>query len=239
MLERCEAVGNLLRAVCERARLVGMRVVLSPVPGARRRGSGSRRGAARRARRAAVRSRSRGTSPSCCSAPGRRRRRTGRAGAAADRPAPIVSLAFVRNGSAGSDEPAERADRILEQHARDVPDVVRVEAVVGRVRQRRDRDAGRRERRHQRRVEREPLHRVVVVADHVEQPAEPAGRLARVERADLPEVARGEVRLVGVVVADRREDGQPPVRRAGARATRRTGASGAASRPRTSARRRP
>ena len=119
-------------------------------------------------------------------------------------------------------ERAERADRVLEQLAGDVPDVVRAEAVVGRARERRDRNAGGRERREQGAVEREALHRVLVVADHVEQPAEPAGARLRIERADLPEVPRGEVRLVGMRVADRREDRQPPARvEAGERLQRR------------------
>ena len=61
-----------------------------------------------------------------------------------------------------------------------------------------------RERRARAVVEREALQRVVGRADEVEVAAEPAGREPRVVRADLPEVARGEVRLVGVVVADRR-----------------------------------
>ena len=92
----------------------------------------------------------------------------------------------------------------------DVPDVVRAEAVVGRARERRHRHAGGRERGEEGAVEREALHRVLLVADHVEQPAEPAGARLRVERADLPEVARREVGLVGMGVADRREDRQPP-----------------------------
>ena len=62
----------------------------------------------------------------------------------------------------------------------------------------------RRERGLQAPVEREPLERVVGRAVAVEVAAEPAGREALVERADLPEVARGEVRLVRVGVADRR-----------------------------------
>ncbi len=64
------------------------------------------------------------------------------------------------------------------------------------------------ERRQERAVERETLHRVVLVSDHVEEPSEPAGRLLRIERTDLPEVPRREVRLVWMAVADGREDGE-------------------------------
>ncbi len=123
-----------------------------------------------------------------------------------------VRLACASTGSGSAASAAERADRVVQQLAGDVPDVVRAEAVVGRARERGDRDAGGRERGEERAVEREALHRVLLVADHVEQSAEPAGAGLRVERADLPEVARGEVRLVGMGVADRREDRQPPAR---------------------------
>ena len=54
-------------------------------------------------------------------------------------------------------------------------------------------------------VEREPLERVVRRADPVEVAPEPARREPRVRRADLLVVARREVRLVRVVVADRRD----------------------------------
>ena len=64
-----------------------------------------------------------------------------------------------------------------------------------------------RDRRMQRRVEREPLHRVVLRADLVEEAPEPAGAQVRVGLADLVVVARREVRLVGVVVADRLQHG--------------------------------
>ena len=140
-------------------------------------------------------------------------------------------LARLREERVGVvDEPAERADRVLQQLARHVPDVVRAEPVVGRARECRHRHAGRRERRQERAVEREALHRVVLVADHVEQPAEPAGACLRVERADLPEVAGGEVRLVGVGVADRREHRQAPAGVQVRAALRGTDASAAASR---------
>ena len=63
----------------------------------------------------------------------------------------------------------------------------------------------------ERAVERQSLKRVVVVTDDVEQPAEPPGVGARAELADLPVVARGEVGLVGVRVADAGEDGDLPL----------------------------
>ncbi len=71
--------------------------------------------------------------------------------------------------------------------------------------ERRDRHLRRRERRLERGVEREALERVVARPDDVEIAAEPAGAEGRVGRADLPVVARGEVRLVVVDVADRRD----------------------------------
>ena len=55
-------------------------------------------------------------------------------------------------------------------------------------------------------VERQALQRVVVGAVLVEVAAEPADAAERVDLADLPVVARREVRLVGVAVADRRHD---------------------------------
>ena len=72
---------------------------------------------------------------------------------------------------------------------------------------RRDRHLRGRERRMQRRVEREPLNRVVRRADLVEVAAEPAGAQVRVGLAHLVVVAGREVRLVGVVVADRLDHG--------------------------------
>jgi hypothetical protein len=48
--------------------------------------------------------------------------------------------------------------------------------------------------------------RVVVGPDEIEVATEPTGVVADVELADLVVVAGGEVRLVGVFVADRRED---------------------------------
>ena len=62
------------------------------------------------------------------------------------------------------------------------------------------------------------------VADLVEVAAHPAGPEVGVGRADLPVVARGEVRLVGMVVADRRQDGHLPLARGAARAARATDA---------------
>jgi hypothetical protein len=44
----------------------------------------------------------------------------------------------------------------------------------------------------------------------VQVAAEPADAAGRVDRADLPVVARGEVRLVGIAVADRRDHAQLP-----------------------------
>ena len=56
-------------------------------------------------------------------------------------------------------------------------------------------------------VERQALERVVQRAGDVEVAPEPAGAEVGVGRADLPVVAGGEVRLVGVRVADRRKHG--------------------------------
>ena len=86
------------------------------------------------------------------------------------------------------------------------------EAVVGRAGERRHRHPGGRERGEQGAVERKALHGVLLGADHVEQPSEPARSRLWVERADLPEVARREMGLIGVRVSDRREDGQPSLR---------------------------
>src|SRR5581483_6215694 len=63
------------------------------------------------------------------------------------------------------------------------------------------------ERRREARVEREPLQRIVHHPDTVEVAPEPAGAEIDVGRADLPVVARAEVALVGVRVADRRHHG--------------------------------
>ena len=91
-----------------------------------------------------------------------------------------------------------------------VPDVARPQVVgLGRG-DGRDGLARRRQRRRQRVVEREALQRVVVGAVPVEVAAEPADAAGRVDGADLPVVARGEVRLVGVAVADRRDHAQLP-----------------------------
>ena len=80
------------------------------------------------------------------------------------------------------------------------PEVVAVDRVDRRHRLLRGGDH-----RRERAVHREPLQRVFFVADEVEVAAHPAGAEADLELADLVVVARGEVRLVGVVVADRRE----------------------------------
>ena len=139
----------------------------------------------------------------------------------ADEPAELAAqLVGLLHGAArlGEDrvgvgrEPTERADRVVQQLARHVPDVVRAEAVVGRARQRRHRHAGGRERREEGAVEREALHRVLLGPDHVEQATEPAGARLRVERTDLPEVARREVGLVGV--GSIRSPGRPSAVRA-------------------------
>ena len=82
--------------------------------------------------------------------------------------------------------------------------------LVGRG-QRRDRHLRRRDRRVHRDVEREPLQRVVQCPDVIEVAPEPAGAQARVGPADLVVVPRGEVRLVRVVVADGRHDGDLPL----------------------------
>ena len=96
-------------------------------------------------------------------------------------------------------EPADRGDHPLGDLAPDAarPEVVAVRRVDGGDRHLRGRERGL-----QAPVEREALERVVLAADAVEVAAEPARREPLVCRADLPEVPRGEVRLVGVVVAD-------------------------------------
>ena len=63
-------------------------------------------------------------------------------------------------------------------------------------------------------VEREALQRIVHRPDHVEEAAHPAGAALDRELAHLPVMTGGEVRLVGVVVADRREDRDLPLPRA-------------------------
>ena len=87
-----------------------------------------------------------------------------------------------------------------------VPDAGAREVVAARRVDGGDRDRRAREHRRELPAEAEPLDRVVHVADDVEPAAEPSGRAGRVQRADLVEVPRGEVRLVRVVVGDRRED---------------------------------
>ncbi len=66
-------------------------------------------------------------------------------------------------------------------------------------------DVRAREHRRELAAEAQTLDRVVRLADDVEPAAEPAGRARWVQGADLVEVARGEVRLVRVVVGDRRQ----------------------------------
>ena len=96
------------------------------------------------------------------------------------------------------------ADRVEHPRLDVAPDVARPEVVsVGAV-DRGDRHLRGRQRRLQTPVEREALQRVVGRADAVEVAAEPAGAQLLARRADLPEVARGEVRLVRVGVADAR-----------------------------------
>ena len=100
-------------------------------------------------------------------------------------------------------EVAERLEhRLLDRvvDARD-PEVEVLGALDGR-----DRDAGGRERRGQVAVQAQALERVVVRAGGVQVAPEPAVAPGGVERADLPEVAAREVRLVRVVVADGGED---------------------------------
>ncbi len=104
---------------------------------------------------------------------------------------------------------AEVADRVAEELVDHVPHVVRAEPVVRRARQARHRVLRRGQGGQQRPVEAEALHRVVSVSDHVDEPAEPAGRRLDVELAHLPVVARREVRLVRVRVADGREHRHP------------------------------
>ena len=99
---------------------------------------------------------------------------------------------------------ADPRGRVEHQLVDLAPDVARPEVVAGRGVDRRHRHARRRQRRRQRQVQRQPLQRVVRRADAVEIAAEPAGPEPRIERADLVEVARHEVRLVGMLVADGR-----------------------------------
>ena len=107
-------------------------------------------------------------------------------------------------------------DRALRAPARDrgvdhrlLPDVAHPDVVGGRVGDRGDGDLAAGQGRRERVVEREALQRVVRVAVTVQVAAQPADPPGGVGRADLPVVARGEVRLVRVVVADRGDHGQP------------------------------
>ena len=77
-----------------------------------------------------------------------------------------------------------------------------------RILERRDRRLCRRQRRPKPLAHRQPLERVVRLAVDVEVAAEPAEAVLVVELADLPEVLRGEVRLVRVLVADSRHHGE-------------------------------
>ena len=97
----------------------------------------------------------------------------------------------------------------VDQHPRlgGAPDAARVVAVVVDVVRRGHGHAARRQLRRQAAVQRDPLDRDVGGADAIEVAPEPAGRAHGIGRADLPEVAGGEVRLVGRVVADRRSHG--------------------------------
>ncbi len=97
---------------------------------------------------------------------------------------------------------AHQADRLEHPLLDLAPDSLAVEVVLVGARDRRDRNLGGREGRGERVVERESLERVVLLADLVEVPPEPAGAKRGHRRPDLPVVAGGEVRLVGVRVAD-------------------------------------
>ena len=106
--------------------------------------------------------------------------------------------------------PVRRPDpggRVEHQRVDVAPHVARPEVVARRRVDGGDGHAAGRERRCERVVEREPLERVVGRADAVEVAAEPAAAQPRVQRAHLVEVARDEVRLVGVRVADGGHDG--------------------------------
>ena len=124
----------------------------------------------------------------------------GRLARARPSPAPAPASPFV--GSV-----AERADRLEHPRLDLAPDVARPEAVLVGPVDRGDRHPRGRERRLEAPVEREPLERVVRRAGSVEVAAEPAGAELLARRPDLPEVPRGEVRLVGAGVADARDHG--------------------------------
>ena len=189
--------------------LVGVRV-----PGAGRAIGGgadrqARRRASRRSRRAAsgTRPRSAGTRRRAC----RRACRPCPSGASASRTPPANAAARAACATAGSLEP--RSARPIAVNAgtasssADAPRARRPEADVLRLVDRRDRVARGGERGRELAVQGHALQRVVGRADAVEHPPEPAGAQVRVQRADLPEVARGEVRLVRAGVADRGQDG--------------------------------
>ena len=110
-------------------------------------------------------------------------------------------------GPAAGVRGADPRGRVEHQRLDVAPHVARPEVVVPRLGHRGDRHAAGGERGRERAVEREPLQRVVHRADAVEVAAHPARGEPRVERADLVEVARDEVRLVRVLVADGRQHG--------------------------------
>ena len=99
---------------------------------------------------------------------------------------------------------AHAVDCVEHQVLHLVPDPGRVEVVAGAV-DRGDRHRGGGHRRRQPSVEADPLQRVVLGPDRVEQASEPTGPRVRAELADLVVMPRGEVRLVGAAVPDRRD----------------------------------
>ena len=130
-------------------------------------------------------------------------------GASAARTPPANAAARAACATAGSRDLDERAADVGERRDRQVagraPRAGRPEAeVLGRV-DGGDRHAGGGQRRAEAAAHRDALERVVGGPDAVDQAAEPAGAHPGVDRADLPEVTRDEVRLVRVVVADRRQ----------------------------------
>ena len=103
---------------------------------------------------------------------------------------------------------AEGADGVEHPLLDLAPDSGRPERVVAGPPQRGDGLFCGRERGREVAVEAHSLERVVVASGSVDVAAEPAGLQVRVRVADLPVVAGGEVRLVGVRVPDRGEDGE-------------------------------
>ena len=92
-----------------------------------------------------------------------------------------------------------------------IADAADPEPVVLRLLDRGDRHARGGDRRREVPVQAQPLQRVRVGPRDIEVAAHPPEAGTRVECADLPEVAAREVRLVGMVVADRREDCDLPL----------------------------